>query len=443
MQYNWAMTSTEGGAAPIRVLAVDDDPSALDVIGAILREDGCVVLAATGAKGCLEIAARDRPDVILLDAQMPEMDGFAVARELASSERTNGIPIVIVTALTGSENRLRALQAGAMDLLSKPVEPAELRARVASLGRLKAYNDDMKRRQAELSVSLAGSEGELRATLDAYARFVPQEVLRALGKASIVDLNLGDHVKLNYSILFSDIRSFTRLSEKMSPEENFAFLNSYLRRMNPFIWENGGYIDKYIGDSIMALFPTGAESALSAAVAMQSYLPDYNRHRAGFGYEPIRVGIGINSGAVMLGVIGHDRFMQGTVISDSVNLASRLQELTKTYGVSIVVSSHALFSLEDPNRLDFRFLDKLRVRGKTEAVSVYEIFEGDESAIRESKRGTKEEFERGAYDFHAGDIAQALSRFERLATETPDDQPVRIYRERCERALKLGTAEEL
>ena len=349
----------------------------------------------------------------------------------------------MVTALSGFANRLRALQAGAVDLLSKPVEPAELRAKVASLAHLKAYDDEMKRRQAELSDSLAGSEGLLRATLDTYARFVPQEFLRAMGKTRIVDVKLGDHVKLDYSILFSDIRSFTRLSEKMSPEENFAFLNSYLRRMNPFIWENGGFIDKYIGDAIMALFPTGAGSALSAAVAMLSYLPVYNQHRAGFGYEPIGVGIGVHSGTVMLGVIGHERFMQGTVISDSVNLASRLQELTKAYGVSLVASNHALFDLEDPNRFDFRFLDKVGIRGKKEAVSVYEVFDADDPTVREMKKSTREEFEKGVYDFHAGRMVEALSRFESVGRKAPDDAPVEIYRQRCARAIKFGITDEL
>jgi class 3 adenylate cyclase len=250
-------------------------------------------------------------------------------------------------------------------------------------------------------------------------------------------------VKLDYSIVFSDIRSFTRLSEKMSPEENFAFLNSYLRRMNPFIWENGGFIDKYIGDAIMALFPMGAGSALSAAVAMLSHIPLYNQHRASFGYEPIGVGIAVHSGTVMLGVIGHERFMQGTVISDSVNLASRLQELTKTYGVSLVVSSHALFDLADPNRFDFRFLDKVKLRGKEQAVSVYEVFDADEPKVRALKRSTREEFEKGVYDFHAGRLAEALLRFESVAGQAPDDPPVEIYRLRCARAIKLGTTEEL
>lgn len=425
-------------AKSILVLAIDDDESALAVVSEVLGQDGCTVRTAGNGREGIRIAAEERPDVILLDAQMPGIDGFETARVLGSTESTAGIPVVLVTALEGTENRVRALKAGAQDLLHKPIEPAELRAKVASLSRLKAYHDEMKRRQASLQQSLAGSEGQLKATLSAYARFVPQELLDAMGKASIVDVRLGDSVKLDFSILFSDIRSFTRLSEKMSPEENFAFLNSYLRRMNPFIWDSGGFIDKYIGDSIMALFPRGAGSALSAAVAMLSHLPIYNQHRESFGYEPIAVGIGIHSGAVVLGVIGHERFMQGTVISDSVNLASRLEGLTKTYGVPLVVSSHVLFDLEDPNRYDFRFLDKVKLRGKEQAVSVYEVFSADSAATRDLKRSTRGEFEQGVYDFHAGRLEEARSRFEKIARLAPEDAPVELYRQRCVRAIALG-----
>jgi two-component system sensor histidine kinase ChiS len=348
----------------------------------------------------------------------------------------------MVTALTGKEDRLRALTAGAVDFITKPVDPEELRAKVGTLARLKTYNDDMRRRGDALGKALAGQETRLRDTLEAFARFVPQEFLGALGKGDITSVKLGDNVRMELAILFSDIRSFTSLSEKMTPEENFAFLNSYLRRMNPFVWENGGFIDKYMGDAIMALFPNGAGSALSAAVAMLSHMPVYNAQRATFGYDPLRIGIGIHSGTTMLGVIGHERFMQGTAISSAVNLASRLEELTKTYGVSLVVSSNVLFDLEDPNRYDYRFLDKLRPRGQAEEVSVYEVFDADPPPSRQRKRESRGEFEKAVYDFHAGLHADALRRFDAMRNRQHPDHPVEIYRGRCIRALKLGVVEE-
>jgi class 3 adenylate cyclase len=423
---------------PIRVLAVDDEAPNLEVLSLILREEGCEFLPARSGAECLTLAMEKKPDVILLDVQMPGMDGYQVAQALSGNEDTSSIPIVIVTGSSSNEDRVRALKAGAVDFLSKPVDGAVLMAKVSSLARLKVYHDEMKRRHAVLRTELAGKGEQLQAALEAFSRFVPQEFLHALGKTNIVDVKLGDQVQLDMAILFSDIRSFTALSEKMTPEQNFAFLNSYLSRMNPFIWENGGFIDKYIGDSIMALFSKGSGSALSAAIAMLSHIPTYNAQRAGFGYDPLRIGIGIHAGSVMLGIIGHERFMQGTVISDAVNLASRLQDLTKAYGVSLLVSSHVLFDLEDPNRYNYRFIDKVRLKGKEEAVSVYEVFDGDAEELKERKKKSREEFERGVYDFHAGRFGDALSRFQAILNPDVTDRPVEIYTKRCTQALKLG-----
>jgi len=434
---------SKNGGAPIRVLLVDDEESNIVTVGSILRSQGYTVFAAKSGEDAMAAAARGQPDIVLLDVQMPGMNGYETARSLSTNEQTSSIPIVMVTGLTGLEDRVRALRAGAVDFLTKPVDPEELRAKVASLARLKGYNDEMRRRQVETHKELASKGGQLQAALDTFARFVPLEFLQALNKADIADLKLGDHVKLDLAILFSDIRSFTALSEKMTPEQNFGFLNSYLRRMNPFIWENDGFIDKYIGDAIMALFPKGADSALSAAVAMLAHIPVYNSHRASFGYAPIRIGVGIHSGSVMLGVIGHERFMQGTAISDAVNLASRLQDLTREYGVSLIVSSHALFDLADPNRFDYRFLDKLKLRGKEEAVSVYEVFNSDEARSKEVKRKTREEFEKGVYDFHGGRFQEALTRFDEMRGEGNLDPPVEIYRRRCARAIRLGATDEI
>ncbi len=423
---------------PVRVLAVDDEEQNLEVLALFLKEEGCEFIPAKSGTECLRLAKDRKPDIILLDVQMPGVNGYEVALALSSSEETSGIPIVIITGLSSNEERVRALKAGAVDFLSKPVDPSVLKAKVSSLARLKAYNDEMKRRQAVLRSELAGSSEQLQAALERFSRFVPQEFLHALHKTNIVDVELGDQVQIEMAIMFSDIRSFTALSEKMTPEQNFAFLNSYLQRMNPFVWENGGFIDKYIGDAIMALFPKGSGSALSAAIAMLSYIPVYNIQRAGFGYDPLRIGVGIHAGSVMLGIIGHVRFMQGTVISDAVNLASRLEDLTKVYEVSLLVSSHVLFDLEDPNRYNYRFIDKVKLKGKEEAVSVYEVFDGDTPELKEWKKDTRETFERGVYDFHAGRFSDALSRFHDILHPGVPDRPIEIYRKRCMRALKLG-----
>ncbi|MGD0725918.1 MAG: response regulator [Spirochaetia bacterium] len=422
----------------MRVLAADDEEPILSMLSVILKEQGYEFFPARSGPECIALAMQIKPDVILLDVHMPGMDGFEAALALSGNEETSSIPIIMVTGLSTSADRVRGLKAGAVDFLAKPVESAMLIAKVSSLARLKVYNDEMKRRHASLRTELAGRGEQLQAALEAFARFIPQEFLRALGKTNIVDVKLGDQVQLDMAILFSDIRSFTALSEKMTPEQNFSFLNSYLSRMNPFIWENGGFIDKYIGDAIMALFPKGSGSALSAAIAMLSHIPLYNQQRKGFGYDPLRIGIGIHAGSVMLGIIGHERFMQGTVISDAVNLASRLQDLTKVYEVSLLVSNHVLFDLEDPNRYNYRFMDKVKLKGKEDAVSVYEVFDGDPEELKARKKASREVFERGVYDFHAGHFQEALSRFQGILNPDIIDRPLEIYTKRCMQALKLG-----
>jgi hemerythrin len=169
----------------------------------------------------------------------------------------------------------------------------------------------------------------LSTTTDAYSRFVPREFLHLLGIDDIRKVEVGQQVERKMTILFADIRAFTSLSESMSPQENFNFLNAYLVQMEPVITAHGGFIDKYIGDGIMALFPDSPDAALRCAQAMLQRLDDYNTGRERAGYRPIKVGIGINTGIVILGTIGGASRMDGTVIGDAVNLAARLERLTK------------------------------------------------------------------------------------------------------------------
>lgn len=437
------MSGNETAQAQIRVLAVDDDESTLKILNALLRDAGHKVFLARSGEECIRIARQMLPDIVLLDVDMPGMNGYDAAEALSGHEGTRSIPIIMVTAHTGERDRLRALKAGAVDFLSKPVEPGFLKGKIASLARLKAYHDNVESQRTRLMSEIAGKSGQLQSALDSFSRFVPYEFLRCLSKSSVVDIALGDQVLTDMAIMFADIRSFTSLSERMTPQQVFNFLNSYFSRMNPFIWENSGFIDKYIGDAIMALFPSGPGAALNAAIAMLAHIPVYNAQRASFHYDPIRVGIGVHTGPVLLGVIGHERFLQGTVISDAVNLASRLEGLTKVYGVSLVVSSQVLFGLDDPNRYHYRFLDKVQVTGKEEWVSVYEVYDADPPDIIEHKSRTREIFEKGVYEYHAGHFATAYEMFASVRQEKNSDRPLDIYARRCRRSMTLGAVENM
>ena len=272
-----------------------------------------------------------------------------------------------------------------------------------------------------------------------YERFVPQEFLNQLGKKEIMDVELGDCVRAEQmSILFSDIRSFTSLSETMSPQENFDFLNSYLERMEPAITKNNGVIDKYIGDAVMAIFPIAADDSVSAAVGMQKQLVEFNAWRAQHSLVPIQIGIGINTGDMMLGTIGAKKRMEGTVISDAVNLAARLEGMTKHYGARILISENTLNCLASPDKFDLRVADKVIVKGKTESVTVWEVFSGDAPDVITTKRTTLEDFENGIECYYQKQFKEAAVLFQRCLDTFNDDKIASIYLARCQYYIEHG-----
>jgi class 3 adenylate cyclase len=281
----------------------------------------------------------------------------------------------------------------------------------------------------------------LESLLSAYGRFVPHELLRLLKKGSILDVKLGDQTQREMAVLFSDIVGFTSLSETMTPFENFNFLNSYLRRMGPRIRAAGGFIDKYIGDGIMALFPEKPDDALNAAVGMQTAMEEYNGHRARSGYRPIKIGIGVNAGKLMLGTVGEQERMDGSVISDAVNLCSRLQGLTRVYGSAILTTGQTLKMLVEPTRFRCRFIDRVRVRGKKETNLLFEVLDGEPPGQREKKIAYRPELARALRLYYGREFPGALDIIVKLLRENPDDEILRIYRKRCELLVNLGTPE--
>ncbi|MCR1794711.1 adenylate/guanylate cyclase domain-containing protein, partial [Leptospira sp. id769339] len=265
---------------------------------------------------------------------------------------------------------------------------------------------------------------------ESYARFVPKDFLANLGKDSILDVRLGDQIQKEMAVLFSDIRSFTTLSEQMTPAENFNFINSYLSRMSPIIQRHNGFIDKFIGDAIMALFQRNVIDAVSAGVEMQRYLKEYNEHRHRQGYIPIQIGVGIHSGSLMLGTIGAEERLEGTVISDTVNLASRIESLTKVYGSRIAVSESTIEEVKKDGKFHFRFLDRVKVKGKQRPVSVYEVFDGDEPQHQDLKLKTKESYEKGVKAFYSNSFEEAKQQFENVISIFPDDKATQLYLKR-------------
>lgn len=299
---------------------------------------------------------------------------------------------------------------------------------------LVAFQDITERKKAEAELIKLTSE-VLQINLS-YSRFVPRQFLQFLNKESITDVQLGDHIQQEMSVLFADIRDFTTLSETMTPQDNFNFINAYLSRMEPAIIENQGFIDKYIGDAIMGLFSCGADNAVKAGIDMLYRLAEYNIQRSKAGRLPIQIGIGINTGSMMLGTVGSRSRMDGTVISDAVNLGSRLEGLTKSYGVSLLISHHTFLALNNPSDYAFRLIDRLKVKGKSELVTVYEIFEADSSELRDGKLFTKPEFEKALFLYIRGDFSAAANLFKNCLDLNPNDKVAKIYLQRCQQQLK-------
>lgn len=273
--------------------------------------------------------------------------------------------------------------------------------------------------------------------------FIPTEFLQHLEKADFFDLKLGDHVKKEMTIFFSDIRAFTELSEQLTPEQSFAFINSYLSRVVPVINAHGGFVDKYMGDGIMALFAqqSGADQAVASAVEMQGKILEYNGHRANMGYRPISMGIGIHTGQLMLGVVGVKDRMEGTVISDAVNLSSRLQQIAKAFNIPLVISEQTFMQLEDPGKYKYRFIGKVRVKGKDAPVSAFEIFDGLPEELFQRKMQSNTFFEQGMLAYYQKDYSQGVFYFKRALESVHDDGASRFYLETCLRkAMSPKTA---
>ncbi|MGE5370933.1 MAG: adenylate/guanylate cyclase domain-containing protein [Solirubrobacterales bacterium] len=263
-----------------------------------------------------------------------------------------------------------------------------------------------------------------------YYRFVPEQFLTFLGKSSVTEVDIGDGISQEMTVLFSDIRSFTDLSEGMSPEENFRFINSYLSMMGPIIRKNGGFIDKYIGDAIMALFPGKPSDALYAAIEMRETLKRFNKQRGRAGEKAINIGIGIHTGSLMLGVVGESERIDGTVIADAVNLASRLEGLTKMYGVGILISETTLEQAPGFDEAAHRFLGRVRVKGKQKPVGIYELYT-DFDSLSDAKSRTASDFTQGVSQYIDGCFDSAIQSFERVLAINPNDLAAVLYLDAC------------
>jgi class 3 adenylate cyclase/CheY-like chemotaxis protein len=335
-----------------RILVVDDTPANVRVLVGMLKPRGFEVLTAGGGREGLDKAFAERPDLVLLDVMMPDMDGYEVCRTLRDRAETRMLPVVMVTALDQTEERVKGIEAGADDFLTKPVSQPELLARVRSLLRIKAYRDMVERQARELAEwnrMLEARVAEGVAQLERVGRlkrFLTPQVVDVVLSAGGEDLL--KHHRREIVVVFLDLRGFTAFTETADPEEVMSVLNEYYSRMGRHIAAHGGTLDKYAGDGIMVFFndpitvPDPAARAARMALDMQADFVDIAAGWKRRGYD-LLLGIGIAQGYATLGSIGFEGRWDYGAIGTVCNLSARLCGEAK--GGEILVSQRVVASL--------------------------------------------------------------------------------------------------
>lgn len=408
------------------IICVDDEAIILDSLRNILFQEfgnNYNIEIAESGEEALEIFEDEKRNgndipLIISDYIMPKMKGDSLLIEI--QKKDNNILKILLTGQATLDGVINCFHhAKLYRYIGKPWEKNDLLATVKEA--LKSYYQKI----------------ELEKTMKSIKRFVPEEFLLYLNKKDINDVNLGDNIGKEMTILFSDIRDFTSLSESMSADETLRFINSYLKRFVPIVNQNNGFVDKYIGDAIMATFDN-PENAINASINMQEALFFFNEDRKKKDFIPINIGIGLNTGNLILGTVGIENRMQTTAIGDTVNVASRVEGLTKFLGAQIIISETVINKVSSPEKFYKRILGRIRVKGKNEPIQIFEILSGLSEKDLDLKLKTKEQFEFAIFQYVLKEIETAKKSFEELLSINPNDKAVIFYFEKCKELIKNG-----
>lgn len=424
---------------PSRILRIGGTESDTRVLTTVLTRALSCSVEVVGIAAATGLISGRSVDLILVDVSDEAIVNAVMKVASPSDTARNRVPVILTGPQKHEDRIAHLLQSGAEDYMITPLDatkPALVTRRIE----LCLYRRHLRDTTIRLQALPRDMDQSKLVELYAHAsdKFVPREFLELLHRKSLTDVALGDYVQREMSVLFSDIREFTALSERITPKQNFDFLNSYLRGVTPIIRNNGGFVDKYIGDAIMALFARAPEDALRAAVAMQEFVTTYNDGRRRAGYVPIRIGIGLHAGELILGTIGEEERMQTTVISDAVNVAARIEDLTKVFGVGILVSNAVVGTLPKVHTFLLRHLGSVKAKGKSRSVDIYECFNTDSPELRQHKQNNAALFAEGVSEYRKGLFLTAGRIFSRVAIQDPRDTIAAFYRDRCSLAIAHG-----
>ena len=273
-----------------------------------------------------------------------------------------------------------------------------------------------------------------------YYKFVPEKFRELLHKNEFTDLSLGDAQNADLTVLFCDIRAFSLNSEMMTAKESFEFVNKIYGKAGPIIRSCNGFVDKYIGDAVMALFENADDAVKAGMEIYRKIVLDPSTAKE-LGVSSFNIGIGIHSGMARVGIVGEEERMSGTVISNTVNLSSRLESLTKRYNAAMLISKDTLDRMKDPDSLNMRYLGMVQVAGVNEVIAVYEILECLDEERKRERTDSKMLFRDGVREFHLGHVEKALSIFEQLEAGSETDPAPKMYADILRQKLETGDQE--
>jgi class 3 adenylate cyclase len=415
----------------------------------VVRRDGRLLI-----EGLCEVGADAPNGALAADATAP--------RSLALDAAASALPVTIVYQVLNTQAPLvladaRRSEHAARDAYLRANAPQSLLClplvrqgkfegaiymenRAASGVFTAARIEVIKLLAAQMSVSIENAqlyEAQQR-LIAAQRRFVPREFLESLDQPDIARVDPGEHIAKTMSVLFSDLRGFTPVAERLPARDVIGLLNGYFGAMGPAITAAGGFIDSFAGDEIKALFDTGADAAVAGGIAMWRALDAFNERSRALGQPELNMGVGVNTGPVVLGTVSAGERMQCSVIGDTVNLASRIEALTKLYKARLLIGEGTFRALAAPDRFTLRQVDRVAVKGKDVAIALHEVIDADPPGRQAAKLATRERLGQAMQHYVGRDFATAQRAFERLCAEDPDDAVPPLYVERCSRYASLS-----
>ncbi|MCB1172299.1 MAG: protein kinase [Leptospiraceae bacterium] len=274
------------------------------------------------------------------------------------------------------------------------------------------------------------SRKRMQSTLDIFEKFIPRQFTDRFAEGDVAQLEPGLAREEDLAILFADIRNFTSLAESMTASDLFLLLNDYLKFMELPIRQSNGFVDKYIGDAIMAIFDHSEYDAVRAAIGMQRAMHKLNYRRQRKGLVTLRSGIGIHCGPGMIGVIGSRERIDTTVMGDVVNTAARIESLTKEYGASILISEDVHHATRHRENLDLRFIDRVQLKGRTGSHNIYEVFNSDPDEVRSKKAEMQKQYRECFELYQKANWADAVRAWRSYLNDFPVDSCARLIYDR-------------